>query len=318
MTAKPNYFKIGLFILIAIILIVATIIIWGAGVFAKDKTYFETYFDSDVTGLVQGSSVQLRGVKIGQVERVEFVDEVYEMPADPSVFTKYERYVRVLCSITREETPKEKKRTTTEREERIKSMIDQGLRLRLSTNILTGQAFLEGTFLEPERFPALDIVWKPKETYVPSAPGAFSTMKDSVDRILAKLEEIDIQGVVRNLDELLISIRTAVDDANVPGMTNEIQGFFADARQTNKDLQDLLSSPDVDKRRANVAQILANLESTLDRIDKKLATESPQIDKILSNLREITDDIKELTENIKQHPSEIIFSQPPAKSEMIK
>ncbi|MHC4266168.1 MAG: MlaD family protein, partial [Planctomycetota bacterium] len=288
MTAKPNYFKIGLFIIIAIILIVATVIVWGAGILAKDKTYFETYFDSDVTGLVQGSSVQLRGVTIGQVENVSFVDEVYEMPGSPEEFTKYERYVRVLCSITREETPEEKKRTPYENQERIKSMIQQGMRLRLSTNILTGQAFLEGTYLDPERFPILEIAWEPKTTYVPSAPGAFSTMKDSVDRILAKLEEIDIQGIVKNLDELLISIRTAVDDANVPGLTNEIEGFFADARE-------LLSSPDVDTRRANVAQILSNLESTLDRIDTKLATEGPQIDKILRNLREITDDIKELT-----------------------
>ncbi|MHC4844171.1 MAG: MlaD family protein [Planctomycetota bacterium] len=311
MTAKPNYFKIGLFILIAIVLIVATVIIWGAGIFAKEKTFFETYFDSDVTGLVSGSSVQLRGVKIGQVERVEFVDEVYEMPTDPSVFTKYERYVRVLCSMTREETPEEKKRTATVKAERIRSMIQQGMRLRLSTNILTGQAFLEGTFLDPERYPVLEIVWEPKETYIPSAPGAFSTMKESVDKILDKLEEIDVQEIVNNLDKLLISVRSAVDDANIPDLTNEVELFFADARE-------LLSSPDVDTSRANVAQILSNLESTLDRIDKKTATEGPQIDKILRNLREITDDVKELTENIKQHPSEIIFSQPPAKSEMIK
>ncbi|MHC4187920.1 MAG: MlaD/PqiB family protein, partial [Planctomycetota bacterium] len=269
------------------------------------------YFDSDVTGLVSGSSVQLRGVTIGQVENVSFVDEVYEMPGGPEAFTKYDRYVRVLCSITREETPEEKKRTESEKAGRIKSMIQQGMRLRLSTNILTGQAFLEGTFLDPERFPVLDIAWEPKTTYVPSAPGAFSTMKDSVDRILSKLEEIDVQEIVKNLDKLLISIRTTVDDANVPGLTSEIEGFFADARE-------LLSSPEVDTRRANVAQILSNLENTLDRIDKKLATEGPQVDKILRNLREITDDIKELTENIKQHPSEIIFSQPPAKSEMIK
>ena len=311
MTAKPNYFKIGLFILIAIILIVATLIIWGAGLFTKDKTYFETYFDSDVTGLVQGSSVQLRGVKIGQVESVDFVDDIYDTPGGPAAFSKYARYVRILCSMTREETPEEKKRTEAQRAERMKNMIQQGLRLRLSTNILTGQAFLEGTFLDPERFPVLEIAWEPEETYIPSAPGAFSTMKDSVDRILAKLEEIDVQGLVKNLDKLLISIRTAVDDANVPDLTSEIDGFFADARE-------LLSQPEVDTKRANLAQVLSKLENMLDRIDKKVATKSPQVDKILRNLREITDDLKELTENIKQHPSELIFSLPPAKSEMIK
>jgi len=312
MTAKPNYFKIGVFILIAITLIVTTIIVWGAGLFAKDKTYFETYFDSDVTGLVPGSSVLLRGVKMGQVENVSFVDEIYELPGDPATFSKYERYVRVLCSITREEREEPtERRTEAQRAERMKNMIKEGLRLRLSTNILTGQAFLEGTFLDPERYPVLDIAWEPKSTYIPSAPGAFSTMKDSVDRILAKLEEIDVQELVNNLDKLLISVRTAVDDANVPGLTSEIEEFFADARE-------LLSSPEVDNRRANIAQILSNLENTLDRINQKVSTEGPQIDKILRNIREITDDLRELTETIKQHPSELIFSQPPAKSEMIK
>ncbi|MHC4293670.1 MAG: MlaD family protein, partial [Planctomycetota bacterium] len=255
MTAKPNYFKIGLFILIAIVLIVATVIIWGAGIFAKDKTYFETYFDSNVSGLVTGSAVELRGVKIGQVESVDFIDEIYEMPGSPEEFSKYESYVRVLCSTSREERGVSlEQRTKAQRAERLKNMIQQGLRLRLSTNILTGQAFLEGTYVDPERFPILETAWEPKETYIPSAPGAFSTMKDSVDRILSKLEEIDVQEIVKNLDKLLISIRTAVDDANIPGLTGEVEGFFADARE-------LLSSQDVDTRRANVAQILSNLES---------------------------------------------------------
>jgi len=47
-------------------------------------------------------------------------------------------------------------------------------------------------------------------------------------------------------------------------------------------------------------------------------TDTPEIDKFLRNLRAISDDVKELTAMIKEHPSEIIFSKPPAKSEMIK
>jgi len=61
MSTKANYFKIGLFFIISAALGVVAVVIWGAGLFTKDKIYFETYFDSAVTGLTPGSSVELIG-----------------------------------------------------------------------------------------------------------------------------------------------------------------------------------------------------------------------------------------------------------------
>ncbi len=83
MSTKPNYFKIGLFIIISVTLIVVAVVIWGAGFFTKDKIYFETYFDSSVSGLDSGASVELSGVKIGQVESIEFVSAVYDIAPGP-------------------------------------------------------------------------------------------------------------------------------------------------------------------------------------------------------------------------------------------
>jgi len=185
--------------------------------------------------------------------------------------------------------------TDEQREARLKIMEKQGLRLRLVSNILTGQAFLEGVFLDPKRFPVLDITWKPKYMYVPSAPGGISTMKDSVDKILVKLEEVDITG-----------------------LTEEIKGLFGELRQTNQQIQGLLTNPDPNAESTNLAQIMARLDNTLEELNLKIRTQGPEIDKFLRNLRAISDDIKELTAMLKEHPSEIIFSQPPKKSEIIK
>ena len=68
----------------------------------------------------------------------------------------------------------------------------------------------------------------------------------------------------------------------------------------------------------NLPQIMARLDSVLERVDRKIANKSADVDRFLRNLRAISDDIKELTGMLKEHPSEIIFSQPPKKSEMIK
>lgn len=296
MSTKPNYFKIGLFIIISVTLIVVAVVIWGAGLFTKDKIYFETYFDSSVSGLDPGAPVELSGVKIGQVENIEFVSAVYDIVTDPTKVSKYERYVRVLCSIEKEEAKERTGDITDEqREARVRIMEKQGLRLRLVSNILTGQALLEGIFLDPKRFPVLDITWEPKYMYVPSAPGGISTMKDSVDKILVKLEEVDITG-----------------------LTEEIKGLFGELRQTNQQIQGLLTNPDPNAESTNLAQIMARLDNTLEELNLKIRTQSPEIDKFLRNLRAISDDIKELTAMLKEHPSEIIFSQPPKKSEMIK
>ena len=296
MSEKANYFKIGLFFVISVILIVTAVIVWGAGLFTKDKVYFETYFDSPVTGLNVGSSVELRGVKIGQVESIDFASAVYDISTDPATVSRYERYVRVLCSISAEGTKERAGDITDEqREARTRNLIYQGLRLRLASNILTGQAYLEGVFVDPNRFPALGITWTPHYMYIPSAPGQFSTMKDSVDKILAKLEGVDVSG-----------------------LTEEIQGFFSEIRETNQEIKKLLTNPDPNAETANLAEVLTRLDNTLGSINREIRTQSPDVNRFLRNLSAISDDIKEITATLKKHPSGLIFTVPPSKSEIIK
>ena len=289
MSAKANYFKIGLFFIISSTLGVVAVVIWGAELFTKDKIYFETYFDSAVTGLTPGATVELMGVKIGKVERIEFASAVYPISTDPTIVSEYERYVRVLCSMSAEKSIERVGEITNEqREARVKNLIQQGLRLQLASNILTGQAYLKGTFLDMERFPILDIKWEPEHTYVPSAPGSFSTMKHSVDKILVRLEEIDIKAIANNVNKILVEIKQ------------------------------LLTSSDPTAESVNLPQMMARLDSILERIDRQTANKNDDIERIILNIKAITDDLKELTTMLKEYPSEIIFSQPPAKSELIK
>jgi len=295
MSTKPNYFKIGLFIIISVTLIVVAVIIWGAGLFTKEKIHFETYFDSTVTGLSPGASVELRGVKIGQVESIDFASAIYDISTDPTEVSIYERYIRVLCSTEPGRRVRRGDITDEQKEARMVNLIQQGLRLRLASNILTGQAYLEGTFVDPNRFPVLDITWEPHYMYIPSAPGQFSTMKDSVDKILAKLEEVDVSG-----------------------LTEEIQGFFSEIRETNQEIKKLLMNPDPNAETANLAEVLTRLDNTLESINREIRTQGPEVDRFLRNLSAISDDIKELTATLKKHPSGLIFSVPPSKSEIIK
>ena len=80
----------------------------------------------------------------------------------------------------------------------------------------------------------------------------------------------------------------------------------------------LLMNPDPNAETANLAEVLTHLDNTLVSINKKIRTQGPEVDRILRNLSAISNDVKELTATLKKHPSGIIFSVPPSKSEMIK
>lgn len=339
MSNKPNYFVIGLFVMVSFILILAAVVFFGSGLFEQKKVYFETYFDSPVSGLDIGASIENRGVKVGQVEKIVFARDVYELKRGSEEYYEYANLVIVIAAVDEENTPDV---TPEERTKTFKEFIARGFRVRLASNLLTGQAYLEADFVDPNRFPVMEVPWEPKYLYLPSAPGGLATLKQSVDKILANLEKIDTKRIGDLVEELLVSLNTAVDDANIPGISSKIQNLIADAdqtvkdinmpaisdelmslldgaRQTNQHLQELLKRPPkTDSQMANVAVMIANLNRTLMRIDRIVSSETPQIDQTLENLRVISENLKDLTGSLKQHPSQLIFSQPPPQSEELK
>ena len=63
MSAKANYFKIGIFVISATIITIIAIVFLGAGAIFKKKLMVETFIDGSVQGLDVGSPLKLRGVK---------------------------------------------------------------------------------------------------------------------------------------------------------------------------------------------------------------------------------------------------------------
>ncbi|OHB58891.1 MAG: hypothetical protein A2Y07_08680 [Planctomycetes bacterium GWF2_50_10] len=314
MSNKPNYFKIGVFVVLSIILIIGAIVVFSAGIFTKQKIYFETYFNESVSGLNVGAAVKDRGVKVGQVERIAFVSDEYNMPRD-SHFSKYERYVMVVGSI---EKPGITLLGRAQLEKRLKRAINAGMRVRLSSELLTGLATLEADYLDPNRFGVMPIGWRPKNYYIPSSPGQFTTLKDSVDKILFKLEKVDIDRISKKIEDTITSVQQAVKDAAVGKVSDQVNGLLAEARQSNRQIQQILSSPKIDANNSNVALVLANLNTTLTRVDSVIEAQSGQLSTTLDSMRQVLQNLNDVTENLKANPSNVIFSKEPPQSEVYK
>ncbi|MHC5061301.1 MAG: MlaD family protein [Planctomycetota bacterium] len=314
MSAKPNYFKLGLFVIFSTVLFIVLIVIFGSGMFFQEKIYFETYFNTSISGLSVGSIVEDMGVRKGVVERIAFVTDVYDIPEGKDR-EKYYNYVMAICSaaVTKEQRPDLE---TIEAD--LERIISKGFRLQLASNIVTGKAYLEGEYLNPDRFPVLEIAWEPKYHYIPSAPGNLSTFRKSLDDILYKFSKVETEKIAKALNNVLDNINTAVVDSDIPQVSAEVKNLFAEARQTNRNLNALLKSPQADREQANIAKAVIELNKVLERIDMLIATQQPQIERSLENFRQTSRNVKDLSGDIKKNPSTLIFSKPPPESEVLR
>ena len=72
MSRDANYFKLGLFVIGAVIAGIMVLTIIGTGRWLKPRTTIETYFNESVQCLDLGSKMKYRGVVIGEVTRISF------------------------------------------------------------------------------------------------------------------------------------------------------------------------------------------------------------------------------------------------------
>ena len=70
MAKQANRKMIGGFVVIAVGIMAASIVIFGSGDFFKEKNEYVLYFDGSVKGLNVGSPVLFRGVQVGAVRNI--------------------------------------------------------------------------------------------------------------------------------------------------------------------------------------------------------------------------------------------------------
>ena len=70
MGSKISPTMIGAFVVSAIVLAVAGVLLFGGGKFFQEKLPFVMFFDSSVVGLNVGAPVIFRGVQMGQVTEI--------------------------------------------------------------------------------------------------------------------------------------------------------------------------------------------------------------------------------------------------------
>jgi paraquat-inducible protein B len=340
-----SYFKIGVFIITALVIGVLGVIALGIGTIFQKQALVETYIDESVQGLDIGSPVKFRGVQIGTVEEITLTSVQYPTRR---------RYVLVRAGL---EPSMFEPSVMDVSGPGLRSEIERGLRVRLAPQGLTGVVYLEADYVDPARYPPLVIDWQPAYPYIPSARSTITRLTESVDRILRNVENVDIQRLTETMEKSLATITQFTEGVNLDKIGLQVNAMLTELRQTNNELRAIVTGPEIKSALGDAAlaaasarqiflraeeplnkilaelpetsqrikdlteqmnaaavhlpQTAAHVKETLGRLERLIANQQDDIEATVNNLRAASENVRDITDNVRSYPGQVLFGSPP-------
>jgi ABC-type transporter Mla subunit MlaD len=350
MSQKANYFKLGLFVIGAVAAGVVVLLIIGSGRWFQKRITIETYFNESVQGLDIGSKLKYRGVAIGEVTRIGFTYNQYQLDRPMG---ERARFVLVEAQLQPRALGGRAGAGDLTTAEGAKLEVERGLRVRLAPLGITGTSYLEVDYIDPPP-PVLPIDWKPDNIYIPSTRSTVTALVNAASEIMDRLHKLDIEGTLANLNKLLVTannrieavdskaisqraertlakMETTLDNIDSKRLSDEAVSLLAEIRRSNTELKKVLENPSFQKLPDEAAAALArvrtlvddpnlprsvqNLSRTLTRVDRILGGGEADLATTIENLRQITDNLRDLTEDAKRYPANVFLGRPPLPPE---
>lgn len=311
MSDEVRYFRVGVFVFAGLLAVVATALVLGGRNLFAEKVVFETYFDESVQGLEVGSPVKRRGVRFGTVRAIGLVEDFYPMGQEERFELGQLVLVRMETSLDRGEEGVREARTREEQLANLRAMVERGLRLQLTQSAITGVAFIEASFLDPERYPARRVSWEPEVLHVPSAPSTIAQLTSAAERIMARLEDVEVERVVENLDALVVNLRDATDAMDVAAVQDGALELLADLRETNALVRRQLAAADLGAVGVRARETLEETEATLAQTRRMLEGGRYDLERSLENLRVASENLRDLTDTLRAQPSLLLRGEAP-------
>ncbi len=318
MSAKTNHVKIGIFVLIALVLFVLGLLAFGAKSYFTPKVKFETAVKGDVSGLSVGSGVQLRGVPIGKVTRINFVWNVYPASTAGLIIVDFEIETDLMPL-----PPGMDMKTA------VANAVQKGLRAVVKGQGITGTSILSLDTLDPTNAPPLAIDFTPRSHYVPSAPGQFSRMLESIEKTLNNVQQLDVAGISTGVSNTLNAVAKLTDklaQLDLQSVSTNATALLANAKETSTKIQGLVDEVRENLKNMKLASVstnaeglLADLRSTNTKLQLVLDNVgNVPMESTVGDLRMMVQTLNDVLVELKRYPAGFIFGQPPPPARSVQ
>ncbi len=268
MVQKANPKLIGIFILAAFFVFIATFLLINQDRFFSRSIKYVMYFQGSIKGLNVGSPVVFNGVPIGRVIGISLVTDVQTMEVQIPVYIETNKSSFIVLNSGNHS--KEDIQEITDK------MIEKGLRAKLETqSLLTGQMMISLSY-----DPGTPIVLQnhnPKIIEIPTVPSASA-------ELLQTLQKLPIKQTVTNLNNLLVETNKLITLVN------------QDSPSVMKDVSVLTHS---------LSQVARKIEKTLNSFDEDSRT-MLDLNKMLRDFSAAAQSLRNWADYLERHPEALL------------
>lgn len=265
MSKQANKTVIGIFVVGAIALVVAAVLILGSGKLFKQTFKAVCYFEGSVGGLNVGAPVVLKGVKIGSVTDVVLRADSRNLTFTIPVYIEIEPDKFTVIG------PRPKKMG-----ENLKIFIDKGLRAQLEMqSIVTGQMQV-GLDYHPNK-PAKFVGADPKTPEIP-------TVSTPMQELAQKIQKIPLDEIFQKILSAVEGIEKLVNSPEIPDTVHSINESAKEIKPLASNLQEAVK--DVRKLVQNVDGQVGPLASNLNETVREARGAIRNIDSQIEPLKE--------------------------------
>jgi paraquat-inducible protein B len=302
MAKQANRMMIGVFVVLAVIIMAASLVVFGSGKFFKKTQMYVLYFDGSVKGLSVGAPVLFRGVQVGSVTSIVIQTDLAKMQAQ----------IPVIIEI--EPDRFEVREGLRDPRKNMAKLIEKGLRAVLAVqSYITGQLLIEVDF-----HPGTPVVLKNINKEYIEIP----TIPSTSEKLGEALEKLDLTGLEKHLESTLAGVDRLVNNPDLTAGINALKDALQDARKlvtkmerqvdpladgakkTVKDLGKLARNLD-----DRVSGVATGLDRTMSTARGALSEDSPlrvELENTLKELSAMSRSIRQLTDFLDQHPEALI------------
>lgn len=259
--SKPvNKTLIGAFVLGAVALVVAALMVFGSGKFFSKKNTYVLFFEGSVKGLNIGSPVMFRGVKIGEVMDIKLLYNPKALSAIIPVYVEIDPKNFTVPDEMKDSSLKQMGQYAY-----LKPLIEKGLKAQLQMqSFVTGQLMINLDFYpdKPVSLVGLDKKYPEVPTIPTSLEQLTKTLQDMnlhelYKKFMNSMEGIDKIVNAPGAKDSLTAVRNTLNQADQTLAT--IQSVVRDNEKLGYDLNSTL------KELNKAARSLRTLADYIDR-----------------------------------------------------
>lgn len=317
MAAEKRYAKLGFFIVVSLIVMLATGLFFIQRLKSREVINLVTYFNENVSGLDISSPVRFRGVSVGRVSEVRI------HPKGDLIEVDFELFKDRLITIG-------------ESAHRVQQLaeipITPNLRARVVGNPVSGEGYLL-LDIPKDPPPPLALGFTPRQGYVPSMPSPLASVQERLPAILERVEQTleTLRAIVARVpdsidrgERFFTNVERILRESQLPELSANLRTF---STSTSAQMAQVLSNLDrlvgsdgsltrfTEEARSAIreANISGSAQAARDAADRT-SLAADELRRSLPAIRETLTLLREVTRQLDEQPESIVYGPRPPQA----